>query len=267
MVRQAAGGARPEDRGRLAEGHAGHGPCHHRRVPARGGLRPADCALRILADQGCGRRVVPDAGRPLVQAHLGHHRRRIRRVQPHGVGSEDRGHRHHRRRAAVDLRRRAARPHLRIFRRMGRPRAGRDRRRHLLVPVAAARHPDGHHDLRRPVRPVERHPGIRHLHHRGVHPAVLPHHPRRSGAHQRVGLRRVGEGRGRLHMAHHDQALNEMRPYLCSLNENDKNTILTFMKMMKQYMPVYTFPCQCGTNQNSCCLAAEDKRIEEKCLN
>lgn len=69
------------------------------------------------------------------------------------------------------------------------------------------------------------------------------------------------------YMAHHDQALNEMKPYLCSLNENDKNTILTFMKMMKQYMPVYTFPCQCGTNQNSCCLAAEDKRIEEKCLN
>ena len=69
------------------------------------------------------------------------------------------------------------------------------------------------------------------------------------------------------YMAHHDQALNEMRSYLCSLNENDKNTILTFMKMMKQYMPVYTFPCQCGTNQNSCCLAAEDKRIEEKCLN
>ena len=69
------------------------------------------------------------------------------------------------------------------------------------------------------------------------------------------------------YMAHHDQALNEMRAYLCSLNENDKNTILTFMKMMKQYMPVYTFPCQCGTNQNSCCLAAEDKRIEEKCLN
>ena len=56
------------------------------------------------------------------------------------------------------------------------------------------------------VRPVERHPGIRHLHHRGVHPAVLPHHPRRSGAHQGIGLRRVGEGRGRLHMAHHDQA-------------------------------------------------------------
>ena len=69
------------------------------------------------------------------------------------------------------------------------------------------------------------------------------------------------------YMAHHDQALNEMRAYLCSLNENDKNTILTFMKMMKQYMPVYTFPCQCGTNQKSCCLAAEDKRIEEKCLN
>ena len=69
------------------------------------------------------------------------------------------------------------------------------------------------------------------------------------------------------YMAHHDQALNEMSPYLCSLNENDKNTILTFMKMMKQYMPVYTFPCQCGTNQKSCCLAAEDKRIEEKCLN
>lgn len=41
------------------------------------------------------------------------------------------------------------------------------------------------------------------------------------------------------YMAHHDQALNEMRAYLCSLNENDKNTILTFMKMMKQYMPVY----------------------------
>ena len=69
------------------------------------------------------------------------------------------------------------------------------------------------------------------------------------------------------YMAHHDQALNEMRAYLCSLNENDKNTILTFMKMMKQYMPVYTFPCQCGTNQKSCCLVAEDKRIEEKCLN
>ena len=69
------------------------------------------------------------------------------------------------------------------------------------------------------------------------------------------------------YMAHHDQASNEMRAYLCSLNENDKNTILTFMKMMKQYMPVYTFPCQCGTNQKSCCLAAEDKRIEEKCLN
>ena len=69
------------------------------------------------------------------------------------------------------------------------------------------------------------------------------------------------------YMAHHDQALNEMRAYLCSLNENDKNTILTFMKMMKQYMPVYTFPCQCGTHQKSCCLAAEDKRIEEKCLN
>lgn len=80
-------------------------------------------------------------------------------------------------------------------------------------------------------------------------------------------LTNEGEKARESYMADHNQALNEMRAYLCSLNENDKKTILTFMKMMKQYMPVYTFPCQCGANQNSCFLAAEDKRIEEKCLN
>ncbi len=61
-------------------------------------------------------------------------------------------------------------------------------------------------------------------------PQYFPHHPRRSGAHQRVGLRRVGEGRGRLHMAHHDQApAEELDAHRCpsSLRSTRPEAILT----------------------------------------
>lgn len=62
-----------------------------------------------------------------------------------------RRHRHRRRGIAVDFRRRAARPGLRLFRRMGRSCARHDRRRRVLLPVAAAGDSDGDHDLPRPV--------------------------------------------------------------------------------------------------------------------
>ena len=122
---------------------------------------------------------------------------------------------HRRGRAALHLRRRAARPGLRLLRWLGGPHSGDDRRRRLLLPLAAARHSDGHHDLPRPVRPVERHSGFRHLHHRGVHPAVFPHNSRRSDPHQGIRVCRVRARGRRLHLAHHDQApVQELHPHV-----------------------------------------------------
>jgi peptide/nickel transport system permease protein len=54
---------------------------------------------------------------------------------------------------------------------------------------------------RRPVRPARDHRG-RGIHHRRLHPAVLPG-PRRGRARQDGGVRRVGEGDRRLDAAHH----------------------------------------------------------------
>lgn len=106
-------------------------------------------------------------------------------------GARHRRHRHRRRGIAVDFRRRAARPGLRLFRRMGRSCARHDRRRRVLLPVAAAGDSDGDHDLPRPVRPVERHLRLRHLHHRGLYSAILPYHPCRSDPHQGIRVRGI----------------------------------------------------------------------------
>ena len=75
----------------------------------------------------------PAQAAPSRRTHLGHHRRRIRRVLPCGVGRTHRRHRHRRGRAALHLRRRAARPGLRLLRWLGGPHSGDDRRRRLLA--------------------------------------------------------------------------------------------------------------------------------------
>ena len=110
---------------------------------------------------------------------------------------------HRRRGPALDLRRRPARPGLRLPRRLARPRPRRHRRRGLRVPDAAAGDRRRDRDQRRPVEPVGR--GLRggDLDHRGVHPAVLPGDPGRDGAHQVGGLRRVGQGDRREHRPDH----------------------------------------------------------------
>ena len=89
---------------------------------------------------------------------------------------------------------------------MGRSCARHDRRRRVLLPVAAAGDSDGDHDLPRPVRPVERHLRLRHLHHRGLYSAILPYHPCRSDPHQGIRVRGIRPRGRRLHVAHHDQA-------------------------------------------------------------
>ena len=74
-----------------------------------------------------------------------------------------------------------------------------------------------------------------------------------------VRLTNEGNKARERYIAFRNQEFHEMRTYLCSLNENDKKIISTFMRMMKQYMPVYTFPCQCDINKIS---AVEQLKIE-----
>ncbi|PWL70769.1 MAG: hypothetical protein DBY25_07555 [Clostridiales bacterium] len=66
------------------------------------------------------------------------------------------------------------------------------------------------------------------------------------------------------HAEYNQKAADQIRSYLCSLNSEEKRTILGFMEVMRQYMPLCTFPCQCNSKENSCFLA-EQKRMEESC--
>ena len=61
-----------------------------------------------------------------------------------------------------------------------------------------------------------RHPGRGVLHHRGVHPAVLPGHPGRDHPAQGRTLRRIGQGGGRFQRPHHEPAhLSRTPPARC----------------------------------------------------
>lgn len=65
------------------------------------------------------------------------------------------------------------------------------------------------------------------------------------------------------HAAYNRMAADEIRNYLCSMNEADKKIILQFLDKMKQYMPLCSFPCQCGMEGKNCFLATKKKRVDE----
>ncbi len=44
----------------------------------------------------------------------------------------------------------------------------------------------------------------------------------------------------------HDEANANMRDYLCSLNEEDKTVILSFMEKMRANLPLCVFSCSCS---------------------
>lgn len=61
------------------------------------------------------------------------------------------------------------------------------------------------------------------------------------------------------HTERTQMAARELQNYLCSLNDNEKNTILQFMDMMKRYVPICSFPCrQKENNKDSCFLAGKE---------
>lgn len=74
---------------------------------------------------------------------------------------------------------------------------------------------------------------------------------------------------GRRVREEHDEynkiAADKLRHYLCSLGENDKRAIVLFMEMMKQYVPLCSFPCGCAWKDTACFLAAKGKEIEQSC--
>ena len=57
---------------------------------------------------------------------------------------------------------------------------------------------------------------------------------------------------------YHSEAADEMKSYLCSLQGNDKITIMNFMNKMKKCLPVCAFPCQCGSLTDACHKAEEE---------
>lgn len=59
-------------------------------------------------------------------------------------------------------------------------------------------------------------------------------------------LSEAGEAARRAQGEYYQDASEEMRVYLCSLEGRDKQTILEFMEKMKKCMPVCTFTCECG---------------------
>ena len=80
-------------------------------------------------------------------------------------------------------------------------------------------------------------------------------------------LTEAGRAARREYAEYNRAAAEEMRNYLCSLNETDKKAILKFMDMMTKYMPVHTFPCQCGAQGRPCYPAIEEKGAEDPCWN
>lgn len=53
------------------------------------------------------------------------------------------------------------------------------------------------------------------------------------------------------------KAAGAMRRYLCGLSAEEKKTIVSFMAMMKTYIPVGAFPCHCQTGGSACFLQKE----------
>lgn len=51
------------------------------------------------------------------------------------------------------------------------------------------------------------------------------------------------------HREAHKAASQEMQAYLCALDCGEKQTILTFMGKLEEYMPLCALPCRCET----CC--------------
>lgn len=68
-----------------------------------------------------------------------------------------------------------------------------------------------------------------------------------------------------VHAQYNRMAAEELRSFLCSLNEDDKRVIVKFMEMMKQYMPLCAFPCRCAAEEKACFLAEKRKGMEEPC--
>ena len=67
-----------------------------------------------------------------------------------------------------------------------------------------------------------------------------------------------GENMRLARIRYYSEAADEMKSYLCSLQGNDKLTIMNFMNKMKKCLPVCAFPCQCGTVTDACHKAEEE---------
>lgn len=48
------------------------------------------------------------------------------------------------------------------------------------------------------------------------------------------------------HLEHHRENAEEIRSYLCGLDDEDKAAIVGFMEKMTEHMPVCAFSCSCG---------------------
>ncbi len=78
-------------------------------------------------------------------------------------------------------------------------------------------------------------------------------------------LTEAGQKVRKTHAEFHKAASDNIRNYLCSLEPHEKRTILNFMEVMKQYMPVCAFPCQYGGREKACVLVQEKEGMNEKC--
>lgn len=69
----------------------------------------------------------------------------------------------------------------------------------------------------------------------------------------------AGEDAKRQYEDMNKQAAAKMRAYLCALSPQDKKTIIDFMQKAKEYMPVCSFSCACGGENNAPCLSAAER--------
>lgn len=63
------------------------------------------------------------------------------------------------------------------------------------------------------------------------------------------------------HQKQNSMAAKMLCEYLRGLNEHEKKSILEFMQIMKKYLPLYSFNCDCTTSSKLCIQSAKAEGV------
>lgn len=63
------------------------------------------------------------------------------------------------------------------------------------------------------------------------------------------------------------EAADKLYQYLCTLDKEEKKTILSFMERIRSCIPVGAFPCRCKSKNNVCFMKDQTERTGEPCWN